>query len=257
MRAAGVPARVVVGYLGGEFNPAENYLLVRQRDAHAWAEIWLEGQGWIRVDPTAAVAPERIEQGLGQSLSAADAALVAGAGNIDVLNWLALRVDAWSYNWHRLVLSYDDKLQGDVFRRLLGGTDIWRVAVFFVGGSLLLLGGYFTFSLWPARRIVRSPEARIYRVHLLRLARRGYRKLPAETPLQFAERIGKMEPEWAADLLRVAHAYNTSSYTARNAPSDLIGSAISNVGATINNRVNSKTIAFKSFESLVRSWRPK
>ena len=63
MRSAGIPARVVTGYQGGEYNPAGNYLIVRQLDAHAWAEVWLPGQGWARVDPTAAIAPERIEYG--------------------------------------------------------------------------------------------------------------------------------------------------------------------------------------------------
>src|SRR3989344_1763652 len=64
MRAAGIPSRVVVGYLGGEYNAAGNYLIVRQSDAHAWAEVWLPNQGWMRVDPTGAIAPERIELGL-------------------------------------------------------------------------------------------------------------------------------------------------------------------------------------------------
>ncbi len=64
MRAAGVPARIVTGYQGGEFNPLGGYLLVRQSDAHAWSEIWVAGRGWLRVDPTAAVAPERIERGI-------------------------------------------------------------------------------------------------------------------------------------------------------------------------------------------------
>src|SRR5690606_4532283 len=64
MRAAGVPARVVVGYQGGEIHPDDGYLIVRQYDAHAWAEVWLEGRGWVRIDPTATVAPERISRGL-------------------------------------------------------------------------------------------------------------------------------------------------------------------------------------------------
>jgi transglutaminase-like putative cysteine protease len=68
MRAAGVPARVVAGYQGGELNPVDGYLVVRQSDAHAWAEIWLSGQGWVRFDPTAAVAPSRIEQGIDAAL---------------------------------------------------------------------------------------------------------------------------------------------------------------------------------------------
>src|SRR5690606_33136233 len=64
MRAADIPARVVTGYQGGELNPVGNYLIVRQADAHAWAEVWLNGQGWVRVDPTGAVSPSRIEYGI-------------------------------------------------------------------------------------------------------------------------------------------------------------------------------------------------
>ena len=64
MRAAGVPARVVTGYLGGEWNPVGGYLIVRQSEAHAWTEVWLDGQGWTRIDPTAVVAPERLQRGV-------------------------------------------------------------------------------------------------------------------------------------------------------------------------------------------------
>ena len=64
MRAAGIPARIVTGYQGGDINPLGDYLIVRQRDAHAWSEVWLANRGWVRVDPTAAVSPQRIEQGM-------------------------------------------------------------------------------------------------------------------------------------------------------------------------------------------------
>ena len=70
-RAAGIPARVVTGYQGGEYNPMGGYLLIRQSDAHAWSEVWLEGRGWVRVDPTAAVAPERVERGLDAAMTEA------------------------------------------------------------------------------------------------------------------------------------------------------------------------------------------
>ncbi|MCB1753809.1 MAG: transglutaminase domain-containing protein, partial [Gammaproteobacteria bacterium] len=68
MRIAGIPARVVGGYQGGQVNPLGNYLIVRQSDAHAWSEVWLQGRGWQRVDPTVAVAPERIEQAINPTL---------------------------------------------------------------------------------------------------------------------------------------------------------------------------------------------
>ena len=69
MRAAGIPARIVTGYQGGEFNDVGNYLIVRQSDAHAWTEVWIEDRGWIRVDPTAAVSPSRIESGIDNALA--------------------------------------------------------------------------------------------------------------------------------------------------------------------------------------------
>jgi len=68
MRAAGIPARIVTGYLGGNVNPIGNYLIVRQRDAHAWSEVWLQDKGWVRIDPTNAVAPTRVEQGIETAL---------------------------------------------------------------------------------------------------------------------------------------------------------------------------------------------
>src|ERR1039457_5975328 len=72
MRAAGVPARVVTGYQGGDINPVDGYMIVRQSDAHAWAEVWLKGRGWVRFDPTAAASPVRVESGIAAAVPATD-----------------------------------------------------------------------------------------------------------------------------------------------------------------------------------------
>src|SRR5690606_13368344 len=80
MRAAGIPARVVTGYQGGEVNPIGGYLIVRQSEAHAWVEVWLEGRGWVRIDPTAAVSPLRVESGIAAAIPAAEAAPLLGRG---------------------------------------------------------------------------------------------------------------------------------------------------------------------------------
>ncbi len=211
MRAAGIPARVVVGYQGGDFNPVENYLIVRQRDAHAWAEIWMEGEGWLRVDPTAAVAPSRIERGLNQALPSAEAALVGG-GEIGVLNWLQLRLDAWSYNWHRWVLSYDESAQNKFFEHVLGGNDVWRIALFFVMSSALLLCVYFIYAFWPSAKRRRYEQSRAYARHLKMLARFGFVKHAGETPLQFASRVAVTRPDWRKQLERIAQTYNQIAY---------------------------------------------
>ncbi|NQZ21913.1 MAG: DUF3488 domain-containing transglutaminase family protein [Colwellia sp.] len=143
MRASGVPARLVAGYLGGEYNKQSGHLSIYQYDAHAWAEIWVENKGWLRVDPTAAVNPERIERGLSQELQQ------DGLFNNDLLNlhrykhlaWvntLRLQLDSLDYQWARLVLGYSSKVQYDLLTRWFGHFQAWKIAAI-IGGALALM----------------------------------------------------------------------------------------------------------------------
>ena len=115
MRSAGIPARVVTGYAGGTRNPYGDYWLVRKMDAHAWAEVWLPERGWTRVDPTAAVAPERIRDTLEDRLAQAR----AGGGTLDLgTRWLQVaQVGDWlRRNWNGMVLSFDARRQQQLLR---------------------------------------------------------------------------------------------------------------------------------------------
>ncbi len=112
LRAAGIPARVVTGYLGGEYNPLGKYILVRKSDAHAWAEVWLEGEGWVRVDPTAQVAPERVQTDIRQLRQADRGQLVTP------VRWLRQRLDWLAYRWNRWFLRYNYQLQQQVWATL-------------------------------------------------------------------------------------------------------------------------------------------
>jgi transglutaminase-like putative cysteine protease len=143
MRASGVPARLVAGYLGGEYNEQSRHLSIYQYDAHAWAEIWIDNQGWVRVDPTSAVNPERIESGLSQSLQQ-DALF-----NNDLLNlhrykhlaWvnaLRLQLDSLDYQWARLVLGYSSKRQYDLLTQWFGHFRAWKIGAI-IGGALALM----------------------------------------------------------------------------------------------------------------------
>ena len=135
MRAAGIPARVVAGYMGGEFNEAENYLVVHQYDAHAWTEIWLQGRGWVRVDPTAAVAPERVRQSLGQS-SADQVQGLLSLGryrHIKILNQLRLEWDALNYRWHQAVIGFDAQSQSRFLSRWFGRIDPLKMVFYRIG----------------------------------------------------------------------------------------------------------------------------
>jgi hypothetical protein len=107
MRAAGIPARVVTGYLGGELNALSPHMTVRQSDAHAWAEVWLADRGWVRVDPTGYVAPERIEYGIDRAL--ADTEHVPGRllRTSALLGRLRDAWDAATFTWTDWVLGYN------------------------------------------------------------------------------------------------------------------------------------------------------
>jgi hypothetical protein len=120
MRALDIPARVVTGYQGGEFNPVDGYLTVRQSDAHAWAEVWLDGRGWVRVDPTAAVAPERVQRGGSRSARETGPAINVGVGQRAFDLWRTLRFnwEAAENAWNQWVLSYSVERQRSLMSSL-------------------------------------------------------------------------------------------------------------------------------------------
>ncbi len=213
MRAAGIPARVVLGYQGGEFNPIENYIIVRQSNAHAWTEVWFEGEGWVRVDPTAAVSPSRIEQGLEESLGLDDRELVTGFFKGDIFAAMQLQIDALSFTWHRWVLSYDTDSQASLFKKLLGGAEGWRVAFFFVGFvSAVLLLYYLWFTL-KGRVEHDYLEQEVFSQFLKTLKKAGYSPRKGETENQFSRRVSENRPEWSSQITSIATLYSEIAYS--------------------------------------------
>lgn len=218
LRAAGIPARVVVGYQGGELNPLENYWMVRQREAHAWAEVWQEGRGWVRYDPTAAVAPERIEQGLDDSLSTEQEYLEGEfGGDIALLNQLRLRWDLVNYRWSRWVLEYDQGLQSDLLSDWLGGTDPWRIALFVVLGGGFVMGLIVLVLLWRQRARYAHPGDRYYALFCRKLARQGLARHSGEAPRDYARRVSEHNPALADQVRRVTHCFELVNYAGNRA----------------------------------------
>ena len=211
LRAAEIPARVMAGYQGGEQHPSEDYLIVYQYDAHAWAEAWLEGHGWVRIDPTAAVAPERIEMSLqdvfGSEFLAQSPLSLIRLRNIGVFNSLRSNWDMISYYWGRMVLGYDRDRQYDVLASILGKVTPRRMAIFMVGtgGLVLLLVGA---TLLPGRNRRRlDPATRKYLRFCQRLARLGLARKIGEGPQSYARRVAETRPELAALVQRITDAY--------------------------------------------------
>ena len=218
MRAAGVPARVVVGYQGGEINPFEGYTMVYQYNAHAWAEIWLEGQGWIRMDPTGAVAPERISLGVQAVLGDKPGFLensrfsMLRFRNTEWLNTLRLRLDAMDYAWNRWVVSYDEDIQLQ-FLEAMFGSKAKQALIYALGVSLLLFFIIAAFFLLRGRkRETHDAATRLYLRLAADLAGLGLGRKRGEGPLDFASRVAKTRPEIAADITGITALYVRLTY---------------------------------------------
>ncbi|WP_413665853.1 DUF3488 and DUF4129 domain-containing transglutaminase family protein [Microbulbifer sp. CNSA002] len=213
MRAAGIPARVVAGYQGGEWVSGEEYLLVREYDAHAWAEIWLDGQGWQRVDPTAAVAPERVRDGLE---SAAGEEFMQDSlfplHRIGILSQLRLQWDMINYRWYQTVVSFDADRQQNLLQRLFGDLSPMRIALLLGAPILVLLLGI---SLWAARSAggpKLAPAEKLYQRFCRRMARNGVQRHSGETAGSYARRIAEEKPEMSGYAAAVTEAFESAAY---------------------------------------------
>ena len=210
MRAMGMPSRVVTGYQGGELNPVDNFWLIRQADAHAWAEVWLAGRGWVRVDPTAAVAPERIERG-SRAIQRARHADLAGL-DFPIFEGLRFNLQAMSNAWNQWVLSYDTSRQQRLLARLGFALDSWQDLVGLLSiGLALLLAGVALLTLHPRRP--RDPVERCYADFCDRMAAAGIVRAPHETPRQVLARAERLlEAPQMVRARRFVALYNALRY---------------------------------------------
>jgi hypothetical protein len=222
MRAAGIPARVVAGYQGGDWNPVGGYLLVRQSHAHAWSEVWLPGQGWRRIDPTAAVAPERIERGIEASFAGSDLLPGALMRESQLLWKIGMIWDNVNAEWNDWVVQFDRALQNEILLDLGFDDPDWRAFATVLGIGLaiavILLFGWLAFEFRP-----RSPDpaAASYRRFANRLARRGIGLETGESPRDFAQRVRRFRPELGLSVLAITETYLRLRYGPAPAASDL------------------------------------
>jgi len=164
MRAAGIPARMVTGYLGGELHSQGDFYSIYQKDAHAWSEIWIDGVGWQRVDPTAAVSPERVEQGVDQALSQEQFLLnpdflsTSGLANTRFILEIQARLALVDYQWTKYIVGFNGQKQSRLMQKLFGQNKAWHIALLIAGG---LVGAFilvYLFSLISLKRIKLTTE---------------------------------------------------------------------------------------------------
>ncbi len=214
MRAAGIPARVVVGYLGGEWRDRGDYLRLRNADAHAWNEVWIEDHGWMRVDPTGAIAPERIEQGL-QGLSPSDGEERPAFLDREGLPWLQqarLELEDWrefiGFRWETWVLAFTPERQRELFERFGLDPQDWRSVLIALGVSFGTLAAGVALWMLLRGRERRDPAQRALRRLSRRLRRAGLAHAPHESVDAWVRRVAAARPQDHEALEAFARHYN-------------------------------------------------
>jgi transglutaminase-like putative cysteine protease len=215
MRAADIPARVVTGYQGGTYNRFAGYWILRQSDAHAWDEVWVDGRGWLRVDPTAAVAPERVDRGL-NDLVGADLPLTSRwQQRTPWLRDLRLRIDALRLFWRERILQFDPASQERLLEWLhVPEPDGQKLALVLAG---CLVAG-LSWLTWTVRRELRiRPRDAVERA-FERLCRRlsaiGLYRQPHEGAEAFAARVAAQRPDLAPAVRALCRRYSDLRYAA-------------------------------------------
>jgi protein-glutamine gamma-glutamyltransferase len=208
MRAVGIPARVVTGYLGGEWNPVGGYLIVRQSDAHAWTEIWLEGRGWSRVDPTGVVEPERLLRGIYDVMGEASTPVGISLRQNAWLARLAQYWDGMNTWWKDRVVDYNLRAQLSLLDKLGFDSPNWRHLGWAFAGALFLWLLWVTSTL--RRSVARAKPDRITRAWLKatrKLAKVAAPRAADEGAMNYARRVAGEHPRLAAQVMAVATRY--------------------------------------------------
>ncbi len=209
MRSAGVPARVVTGFVGGDFNQVGDYWMLYGKDAHAWNEIWVNGRGWVRVDPTAAVAPGNILDTVDDLAGSENFAESFFSSTFETSDWLRR-------SWNELVLGYNGKRQKNLLRPLGFNTDDAKqmTFIFLIGASIAL--AFTMLLLLRQRRENLHAVERAWRVFIKQMRRKTHNKLSHEPASHFAERIAELyrskTPESADRIKQLCARYTQWRY---------------------------------------------
>jgi transglutaminase-like putative cysteine protease len=218
MRAGGVPARVVVGYQGGEYNSRGNYVAVHQFDAHAWAEVWFQDRGWVRVDPTSVVAPERTQRGL-ESAVEGEETFLADVG-LSLMKFrstlwiteLRLQVSALNHYWDAFVVGYTPDVQMSLLTRFFGEVDKKTIGMILVGSffGLLFITALFLLVKRSDRKL--APVEREYLRFCKMLHDENVSRLSGEGPMTFSQRASVARPDLAPAIKAVTRAYIKANF---------------------------------------------
>ena len=219
MRAANVPARIVTGYQGGEINPVDRYMEVRQAEAHAWAEVWSGAEGWTRVDPTALAVPVRVDAGLAAAVPQTSVFPALMGGDAEWLRTLRFNWNAMTNKWNQWVLGYNFDRQREMLSFFGVQSPDWRslaIAMFWTTAGVIGLTALWLFGRW--RRD--DPVQRAWSAFCRRLARAGVPRGGSEGPMDYGSRAGRFMPRSAESIGQIAALYTDLRYGRQNDPAD-------------------------------------
>jgi transglutaminase-like putative cysteine protease len=218
MRAAGIPAHVVTGYQGGTFNRFADYWIVRQSDAHAWTEVWIEGRGWLRIDPTSAIAPNRVERGADDALSADEPLASRWQRRSPWLADARLRLDALRQIWRERILFFDQDSQQQMLAWLNIPEPDGQKLVLVLAAAMTVVLCWLT---WSVRREVdptrKEPLIRAYSRLCAKLAAVGIPRLPHEGAEDYASRVAQRRPDLGPAVTTLCRHYSHLRYAAATA----------------------------------------
>lgn len=208
MRVAHIPARVIGGYQGGEINKVGNFLEVRQADAHAWAEVWLENKGWVRVDPTAAVAPERVEQGVNVERQLENQEVDFSPINSSNASWLKQARQMWQtvdYSWQRWVINYDRANQSEFLSGL--GIHNLRAMLYALLCLITFITAVLAWWLLKNNRKHADKVVLVYDRFCQKLAKVQLQRHNNEGARDFAARACTRLPEYSEQINEITNLY--------------------------------------------------
>ena len=211
MRAAGVPARVVTGYQGGEVNPVDNYMVIRQADAHAWNEVWLEDRGWVRVDPTGMAVPLRVDSGVAAAVPRPDALPFLIRADMTWVRDVRFNWEALTNQWNQWILGYNADRQREMLSLFGVRSPDWQTMAqllfWSVGGVVALT------ALWLFGRLRRrDPVQQAWIRFCAKLGRAGFVRAPSEGPLAFGARASGALPRRASAIEDITRLYADLRY---------------------------------------------
>lgn len=214
MRHAGIPSRIVLGYLGGTYNPFSNEISVDQSMAHAWTEVWIDKKGWVRVDPTASIAPERVEKNLASAIENQEDLPFHLQIDSAVIQKIRQVFDAIDSGWNQWILNYNEDNQKQFLKLLTGSElnlkDISNLFIKILLATLIITASFYLFT-----GLKRKPDAvtAAYKKFCNKFAKAGYKKAKHEGPRDYQLRMAQAFPAKQQSIKQIIDLYINLKYS--------------------------------------------